>query len=118
MFELIDGHLKKIGRDQLLPAGIVITGGGAGLSDIKSVAEDELGLPARIGEIHFGSDDKGQQSKNPKDNRWAVACGLAIFGFNAEDEQHTLGHKSIDKLREGGRKGVRTLSDWISRFLP
>ena len=30
IFELIDAHLKKIKRDGLLPAGIIITGGGSG----------------------------------------------------------------------------------------
>ncbi|MEK7095291.1 MAG: cell division protein FtsA, partial [Patescibacteria group bacterium] len=45
VFELIENHLKKIGRNGLLPAGIVIVGGGAGLSGIEELAKNALRLP-------------------------------------------------------------------------
>src|SRR3989344_5691278 len=38
-FELIENHLKVIGRDRLLPAGIILTGGGASLAGTKNFAE-------------------------------------------------------------------------------
>ena len=48
MFELIETQLKKIGRNELLPAGIIITGGGSNLPDIDKLAKNYLKLPARI----------------------------------------------------------------------
>ena len=39
IFELIDSHLKKIGRSGLLPAGVVLTGGGAGIATIEDLAK-------------------------------------------------------------------------------
>jgi len=39
IFELIELHLKKVGRNGLLPAGIIITGGGAGVSTIADLAK-------------------------------------------------------------------------------
>ncbi len=114
MFELIEAHLKKIGRNALLPAGIIITGGGAGQGSIKELAEAALKLPSRTAEIHFGDLDKQGQ----KDSLWAVAFGLAIVGFNSENEQGSVGLKPVAKLAASGRRGFRTLSNWVSKFLP
>lgn len=113
-FELIENHLKKIGRNALLPAGVIITGGGAATLSIREMAESYLRLPAKVGEIHFGPEEKNKV----KDTVWATAYGLTIVGFNAEDEQRSVGIKGRDILAATGKKSLRTLSDWISQFLP
>ena len=114
MFELIEGHLKKIGRNALLPAGIIFTGGGSSIPGLKEHAEQALKLPATIGAITFGGTDK----LRGKDATWAVAYGLAILGFNAENERGNLGLVKTGKLAERGRKGLQAIASWFSRFLP
>jgi cell division protein FtsA len=113
-FELIEAHLKKIGRNSLLPAGIILTGGGSGLSNIKLLAESSLKLPASIATLHFGDEEKS----GPKESLWSTAYGLAVVGFNAEDEQRTVGTRSSDIIREKGRRGLRVIWSWISQLLP
>lgn len=49
IFELIIKELKKIDRDGLLPAGVVLVGGGANLKAIADLAKQELKLPIKIG---------------------------------------------------------------------
>ena len=49
IFELITQELKKIDRDGLLPAGVVLVGGGANLKAIADLAKQELKLPIKIG---------------------------------------------------------------------
>ncbi|MBU3895803.1 cell division protein FtsA, partial [Patescibacteria group bacterium] len=44
IFELIQNHLKKIGRNELLPAGAVIIGGGANLPNLEDFAKSSLKL--------------------------------------------------------------------------
>lgn len=117
MFELIETHLKKIGRNSLLPAGIVLTGGGSKLSTIKEFAENALKLPSKIAEIHFG-DENAQTTGKQKDLTWSVAYGLAVLGFNAENEQHSIGLGNVGKIAEKGKRGLRTAGDWFSQFLP
>ncbi len=114
MMEFISGHLKKIGRHQLLPAGVILTGGGSALYGLKEFVEGELKLPARIGSIHFGDDEKISN----KDLPWSTAYGLAIFGFNADNEQNSVGQHGVERVVKGGHKGFLTLSRWISKFLP
>jgi cell division protein FtsA len=80
IFELIEAHLKRIGRNGLLPAGIVITGGGSGLASIDDIARASLKLPSRIGTLGL-SDGKTMY----KDATWAVAYGLCIWGVHADE---------------------------------
>lgn len=87
MFTLVNAHLKEINRQRLLPAGIVITGGGSGLASASEVARAVLKLPSQIGQI-------GQLARaSTVDATWAVAYGLCRWAY-AEDataRSHTLG---------------------------
>lgn len=106
MFELIDNHLKKIGRNGLLPAGIFLTGGGSGIATIEEFAKTSLKLPSRIVSLNSGED------KNIiKDSTWAVAYGLCVLGFSTE-EKSSLGIK--DTVNKSGEK----ILEWIKQFLP
>lgn len=49
IFDLVERELAKIDRAGKLPAGVVITGGGAKLSGILEVAKHKLRLPASLG---------------------------------------------------------------------
>ena len=105
MFELIENHLKKIGRNGLLPAGIFITGGGGGIGTIEDLAKVALKLPSRIATLTLGDD------KHIKDSTWAVAYGLCMLGFSKE-EKINLG------LRNTMSKSGEKIFGWIKQFLP
>lgn len=49
IFGQIQKELKRISRQGLLPAGVVLTGGGAKLPGIVELAKKEMKLPAQIG---------------------------------------------------------------------
>ena len=106
MFELIENHLKKIGRNGLLPAGIFITGGGGGIGTIEDFAKVNLKLPSRIA----GLTGIGEKS-TVKDSTWAVAYGLCMLGFSKE-EKLNLGLKNT--MNQSGEK----IFNWIKQFLP
>ncbi|HEY4501154.1 MAG TPA: cell division protein FtsA [Candidatus Paceibacterota bacterium] len=78
MFALIDKHLKSLGRRGPLPAGIIISGGGAGAGNISDIARGSLKLPARLAEFRLSADTK------IRDATWAVAYGLAIWGLTGD----------------------------------
>ena len=108
MFELIDAHLKKIGKNGLLPAGIIITGGGSSLASIEDFARSSLKLPSKIAHIIFPEKEKGKI----KDAFFAVALGLCIWGWN-EDEDST------GRLIMGSPvKIFSAVKDWLRPFLP
>jgi cell division protein FtsA len=78
MFTLIDKHLRSLGRRGPLPAGIIISGGGAGIGNISDVARGSLKLPARLAEFRLSSDTK------IRDATWAVSYGLALWGLTGD----------------------------------
>lgn len=49
ILDLIQKELKKIGRQELLPGGVVLTGGGAKLPKIKDLVKQQLNLTCEIG---------------------------------------------------------------------
>ncbi len=107
IFELIDGHLKKISRNGLLPAGIVLSGGGAHIETIEHYAKTLLKLPSRIASIVAEN-----SAKTPiRDSTWSIAYGLCIFGLN-EDNDHPYG------ITHTVTKTKNTILNWIKQFLP
>ncbi len=103
IFELIGLHLKKIKKDGLLPAGIILTGGGATTIGIQELARNTLNLPARIATLEFGKNTK------VRDASWAVAYGLCMLGASDGEETTAIGVVKQTK---------RTILDWLSQFLP
>jgi len=103
IFELIDAHLKEIKRDGLLPAGIVITGGGSGVTTSADLAKAALRLPSRIATL-----DPGQNGK-VRDAHWAVAYGLCMWGTTDNGDQSGLmiAHKAKNSILQ-----------WFGQFLP
>ncbi len=102
ILDIIEAHLKKIGRNALLPAGIVITGGGSGVTNLDDMAKLALKLPSRV--ALFGGKD------GVKDSAWSVAYGLCILGLTNEASE-TSGIKVV-------RPTVGRLKKWFSQFLP
>ncbi len=77
MFKLVDAYLKKIGKSELLPGGIILTGGGSSVQTMADLAKATLKLPSRTATLSEGPGSQVQL----KDGSWAVAYGLTIWGF-------------------------------------
>ncbi len=99
MFTLIDKHLKSLGRRGPLPAGIIISGGGAGIGSISDIAKGSLKLPARLAEFRLSSEAKIQ------DATWAVAYGLALWGLTGDTSAPKKSFKE-------------TIDRFLQQFLP
>ncbi len=100
IFELIDNHLKKIGRNELLPAGIVLTGSGSNLFSLQEVAKYTLRLPSKVG-LTVITDPKrqGRQHQGKIDDLgFSVAYGLCIMGNN-ENKYDGISHEITKKTK-------------------
>ncbi len=108
IFDLIEAHLKKLGRSGLLPAGIILTGGTSGVSTIEDLAKATLKLPSKIGSINFTTSLKNCQIK---DSSWSVAYGLCLWGLGNNDDI------SLGVQNSQIRRGIWLFS-WFKQFLP
>jgi len=80
IFGEINKELKKISREKLLPAGLVLTGGGALLPQMVELAKKEFKLPCKIGK------PKGFLELD-EDPSLATVCGLVLGGADLEKEK-------------------------------
>jgi len=106
IFELVEGHLKKIGRNHLLPSGVFITGGSAGISQIEESAKEILKLPTRIALINTDG-----QKNTLNEPVWTVAYGLSMVG-GFKDASIPLGFRPTINIVKN------KVSKWLSQFLP
>ena len=111
IFDLVEAHLKKNGRSQLLPAGIVITGGGAGITTIEDFARAALRLPSRVAHIEIGN-----HGRTIRDSSWAVAYGLCFMGF--EEDELSFSFSSVREILKGQGKIKKAAKHWFSKFMP
>jgi len=107
IFHLIDAHLEKIEKNELLPAGIILTGGGSGITTIEDLARASLKLPSRIASLHIGGNDRVRNTI--KDASWAVAYGLCIWGLSSEEESAGI---------QIAKKTGSNVLEWVKQFLP
>lgn len=105
IFDLIEAHLKKIDRNGLLPAGIIITGGGSGIATIEDLAKASLKLPSRIATLGTTGKD------GVKDSSWSVAYGLTILGIGGEEGQES-------GISKNGKTLLDKIGNWFKQFLP
>ncbi len=80
IFELIENHLKKIKRNELLPAGIIFIGGGANTIGLEELSISSLKLPSKIGATEMFGNTKTKL----RDQSWFVALGLLVSPKNSE----------------------------------
>lgn len=109
IFELIENQLKRLRRNELLPAGIIFTGGGSYINKIEELAKIQLKLPVKIGPI-----DSSINSKlKIRDATWYTAFGLAL----SSSEDHS--DETIKNLMGDNLKQVRGFFKSIfSQLLP
>lgn len=110
IFELIEAHLKKIGRNGLLPAGIIITGGGSGLSSIEDLAKAYLKIPSKISLVSVPHPVRNQI----RDASWAVAYGLCIWGFSGDDSSGS----AYGEITGISKKLIKALGNLLKPLLP
>ncbi|OGY46989.1 MAG: cell division protein FtsA, partial [Candidatus Buchananbacteria bacterium RIFCSPHIGHO2_01_FULL_47_11b] len=79
IFDKVDSELRKIDRSGKLPAGAIVTGGGAKLPEIIEHAKKRLRLPASLGvpnQVHSALDKINDPS-------FSTAVGLVLWGSQA-----------------------------------
>lgn len=111
IFELVESHLKKIGRNGLLPAGVNITGGSACIVSIEEIAKLNLKLPAKKVAIKFEEETRFV----PKDGIWSVAYGLCVLGGSSSESKSTI---SLYGMRNVMHSARNSLWAWIKKILP
>lgn len=106
---LIQAEVEKAGYSNLLPAGLVLCGGGAQLTGLRELSRAMLALPVRIGAPQ-GLDGLVEVIRSPA---YATTAGLLLWGT-----RH--GHRMRDGLLNGNGHPegiVERFFKWLKRAL-
>jgi cell division protein FtsA len=94
LFTLIQAELRRSGFEDLIAAGIVLTGGASKMEGVIELAEEIFHMPVSLGSPR-GVEGLKDIVRNPV---YATGVGLLQYGKQREDEQPKRGRG----LRQGG----------------
>lgn len=115
IFNLVNKELKSIGKDKLLPAGAVITGGTAKLPGTVDLAKNVLGLPAQTG---FPTPLGGLIDKVDEPS-FVTSLGLIFWGLeNFQKKGFSIKSKMAGHFSENVGETMTNIKKWIGKFLP
>lgn len=109
ILEKINQELMKIDRAGRLPAGVVLTGGGAKISGIVELTKRELALPASLGYPMYVTGGQG----NAHDISFSAALGLVKWGANMRTD---VG-KAYSKFNSS-QKLIKNMQDIWKSLMP
>ena len=110
IFLMIKDALREIGRDGTLPAGIVLTGGGARTEGIVELAKNTMCLPAQVGKPVIEISGLVDKIDDPV---YATSIGLMLWG-----KDKTGGGSSFDFDVPGLTGIIGKVRSVFKSFLP
>lgn len=107
IFSLIRNEVAKSGYQELLSAGLVITGGASLLEGMPELAEFQLEMPVKRG-LPFGVEGLKDVVQSP---RFATGVGLLKYGArNIQKSKFPIREKNVyDKVKGSMRAWIRDL---------
>ena len=112
IFTLIGMEIKRSGYAGLLPAGLVITGGGAKTIGIEAVGKEVLRMPVRVAQPS-GISGIIEEISAPE---YAASVGLLLYGNKISEEVSGI------RLPSGrgiiSAQSIKRIISWLRSFLP
>lgn len=105
IFILVREELRKIGRDGMLPAGVMLTGAAIKMPGTVDLAREVLNLPVQIA---FPSEINGVVEKID-DPSYATAIGVLLMGSKFQGKPYSLSNVQIGKMFSGIKSFFRNL---------
>lgn len=110
ILEKVDEELRQAQLSRLLPAGVVLTGGGSKIVGLVETAKDTLELPASIGYPI----DMSSISDKVNDLGFSSAVGLVKWGA----QMHSRRGVASRSTRRGGGRMVKKMQDIWKSLIP
>ena len=107
LFTLVQAELRRSGFEEIIPAGIVLTGGSSKMEGLIELAEEVFHMPVRLG-VPQGVSGLVDVVRNPIH---ATGVGLLLYG---QQQNETRG--SYDESESGFGKLLKKMKQWFSGF--
>lgn len=107
LFTLVQAELRRSGFEEIIPAGIVLTGGSSKMEGLIELAEEVFHMPVRLG-LPQGVQGLVDVVRNPIH---ATGVGLLLYG-----KQQNISRNSFDDQESGFGRLVKRMKQWFSGF--
>jgi cell division protein FtsA len=111
IFDMIKQDLKAIDREGMLPAGVVLTGGGSKLDGLVDYTKNYLKLPVQIGSPLLEISGLIDKLDDPS---YATCIGLMIWGIFDTGSQSAPSGPDLAQLNGV----VDKAKGWLKNFMP
>ena len=95
LLTLVRDELQRAGLHSLIPAGLVLTGGGARLNGLVELAERMFALPVRVSEPR-GLSELPEEASQPE---YATSIGLLLYGARTRRAAAQRSGTLVSKLK-------------------
>ncbi len=109
LLDMVTNELKKVSKNSLLPAGVVLSGGGANLPGLALMVKEKLRLPVRIARAQAS-----EAAESLLDPSYAVAAGLIMWGF---DQEFSSQKGRVNQFTQSNNN-LKKVLDWLKNFMP
>ncbi|MFA6254984.1 MAG: cell division protein FtsA [Patescibacteria group bacterium] len=114
ILDKIDAELKKVDRSGKLPAGVILTGGGAKLAGLVEAAKKQLRLPATLGRpLNITS-----AIDKVNDPAFSTAIGLVIWGSQIENQRGGSGFGHLLNYLPNFKGLTNQARKWFKKVIP
>ena len=113
LFGLVGDEIRRSGYEGLLPAGMVLAGGVAQMSNIEALAAGKLRLPVRTGHPRR----IGGLADVFDSPAYATGVGLILWGMKPGAVSLPVAEEGTNQQR-GRRFNTGVLADWLNKFMP
>lgn len=100
LFQLIHAKIRGSGYEDMIPAGIVLTGGTAKMEGAVELAEEVFHMPVRVGGPQ-AVQGMAELLRNPV---YSTAVGLLVYGLKTE-------RRHAGRARRAGKRRSQTIGD-------
>lgn len=114
IFSQVKSHLKEIGKDGMLPAGVVLVGSSVKLPGTVQIGRDILKLPVSIGfpleNIHV--------IEKVDDPSFASSIGLLMWGLSLEPKKGNMGlHFNMPKFNFQLQENFKKIPEFFKKLI-
>jgi len=114
ILDMVGEELKKSGKANLLPAGIVLSGGGIRLEGVVDLAKKRLKLPVEIGRVREVKSDFSEFF-NPDS---ATLAGILLYQHEKENDVSSQKLVISSEKRISGDGFWAKAKEWFSELIP
>ncbi len=104
IFDPIESQLKSVNRNGLLPAGVILTGGGSEIKGLDSQIKEHFNLPVKT----TGEEISANTRHQIKNTTWSTAYGLCLLETDQE-KSNTISVKLSKTAGEQIKKWLKNL---------